>query len=193
MVTGGVPFQGETPAAVLMQHITDVPPPPRQFNPSLPELVQVVILKALAKNPNDRFESVGELARSFNAALRGEALTLKRVVALDAPTVADESSAKTRVPPATSARRTSAQPGWLAHPGIVGVLVVMLAVVMVGILAGGLAISRFLPLTVALAQPTQFVNTMPTITPGPAQTLKPSLVLCLINNPTVDVLGNAYF
>ncbi|MBI5302168.1 MAG: tetratricopeptide repeat protein [Chloroflexi bacterium] len=73
MVTGRVPFQGESPTAVLMQHLNTAPPPPRQFNASVPDAVQAVILQSLAKNPAERFPRAGEFARAFTAALRGQA------------------------------------------------------------------------------------------------------------------------
>ncbi|MBI5031002.1 MAG: tetratricopeptide repeat protein [Chloroflexi bacterium] len=73
MTTGRVPFQGDSPTAVLMQHLNTAPPAPRQFNANIPEATQAVILKTLAKNPAARFPSATELARAFSAALRGQA------------------------------------------------------------------------------------------------------------------------
>ncbi len=66
MVTGRVPFDADTPFAVIMKHISDPLPMPRSINPDLPEAVETVILKALAKNPDDRFQS----ALDFSNALR---------------------------------------------------------------------------------------------------------------------------
>lgn len=57
LVTGRVPFQAETPLAVLLKHINDPLPLPRQIKPDLPEAVERVILKAMAKLPDDRFQS----------------------------------------------------------------------------------------------------------------------------------------
>lgn len=50
MVTGQVPFRAETPVAVVLKHIQAPLPPPRTLNPSLPEAIERVVLKALAKN-----------------------------------------------------------------------------------------------------------------------------------------------
>jgi serine/threonine protein kinase len=74
MVTGRVPFEAETPMAVLLKHINDPLPPPRVLNPALPEAVERVILKALAKNPDDRFATASELTQALQAALLGEAV-----------------------------------------------------------------------------------------------------------------------
>lgn len=62
MATGRIPFEGDSPTAVMLQHLTEPPPPPRQFNSGLPQAVEAVILKALAKDPNERFASAGEMA-----------------------------------------------------------------------------------------------------------------------------------
>ena len=89
MVTGRVPFHGESPTAVMVQHLADPPPEPRLLNPDLPMSVQAVILKALAKDPAARFASAGEMARAFTAATRDRADTDATSVpaATDAPTV----------------------------------------------------------------------------------------------------------
>ena len=57
LVTGRVPFEAETPLAVLLKHINDPLPLPRQIKPDLPEQVERVILKAMAKAPDDRYQS----------------------------------------------------------------------------------------------------------------------------------------
>jgi ligand-binding sensor domain-containing protein/predicted Ser/Thr protein kinase len=61
LITGRVPFEAETPLAVLLKHINDPLPLPRQIRPDLPEAVERVILKAMAKVPNDRFQSAQEM------------------------------------------------------------------------------------------------------------------------------------
>jgi tetratricopeptide (TPR) repeat protein/tRNA A-37 threonylcarbamoyl transferase component Bud32 len=69
MATGLVPFKAETPMAVIVKHITEPLPLPRAINPDLSEVVERVILKALAKDPSDRFAQAGEMAQAFSAAL----------------------------------------------------------------------------------------------------------------------------
>ncbi|MBC7252127.1 MAG: protein kinase [Anaerolineae bacterium] len=80
MLTGRVPFEAETPMAVVIKHITDPLPLPRQINPDIPEAVERVILKALAKKPEDRFASTGEMA----AALREAVSQIPTVPAVEA-------------------------------------------------------------------------------------------------------------
>ena len=76
MVSGRVPFQADSPTAVMMQHISQPPPPPRQFNPQLPPAAEAVIQKALAKDPAARFNRVSELAAAFQAAVTSSEITL---------------------------------------------------------------------------------------------------------------------
>jgi len=69
MTTGVVPFKAETPMAVIVKHIIEPLPLPRAVNPELPEAVERVILKALAKDPQDRFSNANEMADAFTAAV----------------------------------------------------------------------------------------------------------------------------
>lgn len=110
MASGRVPFHGDSPTAVLMQHITASPPPPRQFNANIPEPVQAVILKALAKNPAARFVSATELARAFSAALQGHAPVSDKAIATGAPTLVEPSSDKSVASPT---KLPSSRTNWL--------------------------------------------------------------------------------
>ena len=61
LITGRVPYEAETPLAVLLKHVNDPLPLPRQIRPDLPEAVERVILKAMAKAPDDRFQSAQQM------------------------------------------------------------------------------------------------------------------------------------
>ena len=69
MVTGKVPFDADTPLAVIFKHISDPLPPPRQFNPGIPAALEQVILKAMAKSPDDRYQTVGGMMLAVTDAL----------------------------------------------------------------------------------------------------------------------------
>ena len=65
MVTGRKPFQADTPMAVVIKQINDPLPRPTQFVPDLPKVVENILLKALAKDPKNRYQTMGELAIAF--------------------------------------------------------------------------------------------------------------------------------
>lgn len=69
MAVGRVPYSAETPLAVVIKHIHDPLPPPRRLNPALPEALERVILKSLAKQPSDRFATAGEMVKALQAAI----------------------------------------------------------------------------------------------------------------------------
>ncbi|MEI7553733.1 serine/threonine-protein kinase [Candidatus Chlorohelix sp.] len=68
MLAGRPPFIGAT-TSVIVQHVTTPPPPLREFNPTVPADVQNVILRALAKTPEDRFQSATEFYTAYQHAL----------------------------------------------------------------------------------------------------------------------------
>ncbi len=65
LVTGHKPYTADTPAAVLIKLISDPLPSPSKFVPELPEKVEQVIFKALARKPEDRYQSMGELEKAL--------------------------------------------------------------------------------------------------------------------------------
>lgn len=70
MLTGDVPFRADSSLGVLYKHIHEPPPSPRSLLPELPDSLDKVVLKALAKNPDDRFRTAGELVNAFEEAVR---------------------------------------------------------------------------------------------------------------------------
>ncbi|MBM2843540.1 MAG: Tetratricopeptide repeat protein [Anaerolineales bacterium] len=69
MTTGRVPFTAETPMAVIVKHIVEPLPLPRTIEPALPESVEAVILKALAKDPADRYDRADAMAQALGGAI----------------------------------------------------------------------------------------------------------------------------
>jgi serine/threonine protein kinase len=68
MLTGSVPFDADTPLAILMKHLNDPLPLPRSVIPTIPEAYERVALKALAKLPEERYQSAGEMYTALNEA-----------------------------------------------------------------------------------------------------------------------------
>ncbi|MBN1813689.1 MAG: serine/threonine protein kinase [Anaerolineae bacterium] len=68
MLTQQVPFDADTPLAVLMKHLNDPLPLPRQIEPDIPEPFERIVLKALSKRPVDRYDSAEEMTQMLWAA-----------------------------------------------------------------------------------------------------------------------------
>jgi serine/threonine protein kinase len=62
MLTGHVPFNAETPMGMLTMHVYEPPPPPRTFNPDISPLVEALLMRALEKDPNRRYQSAAEMS-----------------------------------------------------------------------------------------------------------------------------------
>lgn len=84
MVVGQVPFSADTPFSIIHDHIYTALPLPRDVNPNVPEPVQRVLLKALAKERTDRYGTVEDLVKSFKSAwseagvpMQGTAITMR--------------------------------------------------------------------------------------------------------------------
>ncbi|RLC75517.1 MAG: hypothetical protein DRJ03_30145 [Chloroflexi bacterium] len=78
LCTGHLPFDADTPYAVILKHITAPLPSPRSVRPDLPEAVERVILKAMAKDPADRYQTAGEMGRAIQAAVESNLVAPSR-------------------------------------------------------------------------------------------------------------------
>ncbi len=130
MVTGRVPFEAETPLAVLLQHVNAPLPPPRQIKPDLPAAIERVILKAVAKSPDDRFQTAEDMVQAFH-----KAMTDLATLETDAPLPFDESF-ETQVVDAFPLPETLVTPStpkprsWLPIIGAVAALAVAALIVL---------------------------------------------------------------
>src|SRR6266511_1212941 len=61
MLTGQVPFTGETPLEIAMKHLSEVPRPPSELRPDVPHDLDLVVLRALAKDTADRYRTADEM------------------------------------------------------------------------------------------------------------------------------------
>src|SRR5258707_4955331 len=100
MVTGRVPYEAETPVAVVFKHIQDPLPSARKLNPNLPESLELIVLKALAKNPDDRYQTAEDFMQAIQKALPesgpADNLTAQK------PTIANYSALDANVQPVQS-------------------------------------------------------------------------------------------
>lgn len=65
MMTGKLPFEGDSPISVAMKKINGDPLPPREINPLIPETMEQVIKRAMARNPHKRYETVTQLKQDI--------------------------------------------------------------------------------------------------------------------------------
>jgi beta-lactam-binding protein with PASTA domain len=72
LLTGEVPFNGETPVEIAMKHLQQAPPAPSTIRPEIPHDLDLVVLRALAKEPSERYRSAKELERDLELVGRGE-------------------------------------------------------------------------------------------------------------------------
>ena len=72
MLTGKVPFQSESSLATAYLHITDRPVPPSLLNADVPESLEAIVLRALAKEPNDRYASALDMEKDLQRFLSGD-------------------------------------------------------------------------------------------------------------------------
>lgn len=70
ILTGSVPFNDPSPASIALQHISEPPPSPRSINPELTTEVENVILKALEKDPQNRYQTGAKLMAALESALK---------------------------------------------------------------------------------------------------------------------------
>ncbi|MEO0562084.1 MAG: protein kinase [Chloroflexota bacterium] len=72
ILTGDTPFDGDTPMEIALAHVSDPPDKPTSRNARLPQGVDKVMLRALAKEPNDRYATATEFVEAIEGALNGE-------------------------------------------------------------------------------------------------------------------------
>jgi serine/threonine-protein kinase len=72
LLTGTVPFTGETPVEIAMKHLSQTPDAPSARRPDIPHDLDLVVLRALAKEPADRYRSAAELDRDLELVARGD-------------------------------------------------------------------------------------------------------------------------
>ncbi len=85
LLTGRPPFTGDSPVAIAYQHVRENPIPPSRLDPSLPPWADSIVLKAMAKSPNDRYQSAAEM----NADIQRAASGMQVAASVPPPTRAD--------------------------------------------------------------------------------------------------------
>jgi eukaryotic-like serine/threonine-protein kinase len=100
LLTGKTPFDGETPVEIAMKHLSNAPKPPSALRPDVPPELDMVVLRALAKNPDDRYQSADEMEADLDRVARGARVS--------AATVDTATQVLRRPPPAAAAESATA-------------------------------------------------------------------------------------
>jgi serine/threonine-protein kinase len=140
MLTGKPPFIGDLPAALMYQHANAAPRPPREVDPAIPGSLDALVMRMLAKRPDDRPQDAAQLVPALRAALREPAVPAATAAATAlAPTALSRTAAApARVAPSAAARasdsreppppRRSFQRAWIALGAVIAALLVGIAV-----------------------------------------------------------------
>lgn len=128
MVTGQTPFEAETPMAVMIKHMTEALPLPSQLNPDLPPAIERVILKALAKQPQARYQNVADMIKALQEAL-SETPTLPSI---PKPTLISDTNAPLDKSALASRQEVgpTSRPSWLIPVAVGGGLLIVLGIVL---------------------------------------------------------------
>lgn len=119
LLVGHPPFTGDNPVSVAYQHVREEPKPPSELNPNIPPEVDAVVMKALAKNPENRYQSAGEMREDLQRAAIGAAVHAPAVMGAEERTQllnaadADSTGPLTPIEPESSKKN-----GWLIFLGI---------------------------------------------------------------------------
>ncbi len=203
MLCGRVPFSADTPFSVIHDHIYTPLPPPTSINPNISDWVEKFLLKALAKDRNDRFADAATMVTAFQGAIAQQPIQVQpEPVArplksktgpatvkapAPAPTVkaqtASPSQDKTVTQPAIAANKTN----W---PVIVGAIVLL-----VGLGLGGLLVARQVIQNTRLRQTATAFALVPTVSPtADAVGLAQTAVAINPNDGDAHLkLGDAYY
>src|SRR5580658_1795226 len=84
MLTGRLPFLGDTPVAVASKHVRDTPPQPRDLRPDIPFDLESVVMKAMAKSPDQRYDSAADLRADLLRFEEGRPVLADQTAVVDA-------------------------------------------------------------------------------------------------------------
>ncbi len=133
ILAGTQPYQATTPMAVVVKHITDPIPHILDANPRLPSGIETIIEKAMAKNPDERFSTAGELSAALNALARGE--SAEEALKTATLSVTRNQAAKTRMAGKVDVTRANAAKKGGISPLVFAIPIV--AILLIGAVLGG--------------------------------------------------------
>ena len=184
MATGQLPYDADTPLAVVLKHVNDPMPIPSRLNPSLPTDVERVIFKAMAKNPDDRYQTADQFINHLDRIQAGQ--EIPDTFAETAGTftrLAEPQPTMVAAPPmfkeAPDHPAKKARPKWLIP--VIGIGVLLAVAILTGVVYGVSRIGRsetptptitaaVVAATVEVPSSTRPVSPTYTNTPAPSAT-----------------------
>jgi predicted Ser/Thr protein kinase len=128
MLTGQPPFAGETAVSIAYKHVREDPVPPSRLNEDVPADLDAVVLKCLAKNPANRYQTADELLADLERYLEGAPVSATPLLAMDPTEVVDRAARPTTVLPAPAVDEKRRRRWVIA--AVIGILLLVLAVAM---------------------------------------------------------------
>lgn len=139
MTTGKLPFEGDTPLAIAMMQVNNQPVRPRKIDPSIPQGLEQIILRAMNKAPEQRFRSAKSMLRALDLVRKDKTVVFEE----PRDQAAANSKAPTKTPAEKSANQKKKHHPRTMFPVILGVTVAFLLVAAV---AGGILLMSLLNL-----------------------------------------------
>ena len=97
MITGRLPFEGDTPVSVAIQHINSIPLSPRELDPEIPEALEAITMKAMAPNPDDRYLNADAMLADLEEFRKNPAVNFDYGTSEPLTMAADEDVDKTQI------------------------------------------------------------------------------------------------
>ena len=148
LLTGQPPFTGDSAVAIAYQHVREIPKPPSALAADVPESLDRVVLKALAKARDDRYQDAAHMRTELLAAARGMAVSAPATETWQSTTAMPSATAPSPAPPISTQPSAPEQTAEDKRPRrrwwvwMLIILLLILAGIVIGMLASGLPGSR---------------------------------------------------
>jgi eukaryotic-like serine/threonine-protein kinase len=113
MLTGKRPYSGDTPIAVAMARLSEDPPHPKELRSTIPAALDAVVMRALAREPRDRFASAAEMRMALDQAAAGAPIDQTQVLAIEGADETMALGALVRDEPKEGRLAAAVPPGWV--------------------------------------------------------------------------------
>lgn len=180
LLTSHKPYEGDTPMTVLLKRVSEPLPSPKRFVPDLPDAVERIILRALARQPEERYQNMAELGAVLASGGERESVLLTTIQAT--PDISEQETSGFPSDSAQTAKRIEARSQRrMRSPIFIGILALLLL--------GGAAAVFWRPIMAAIlpATPTATATLIPTftLTVTASATLSPTPTYTPASSPTL--------